>query len=63
MDERSLAIERIERAALTDLHAAAPAETRAALEFELEPVGTALVSIAGRRAEHTACGNGRIPTL
>ena len=46
MNETALAIERIERAALADLHAAAPDETRAAIGLSLETVGTALVSIA-----------------
>ena len=46
MDETALAIERIECAALADLHAAAPAETREAIGLSLETIGTALVSIA-----------------
>ncbi len=43
MDEDALAIERIECAALADIHAAAPAETREAIGLSLETVGTALV--------------------
>ena len=46
MDDNALAIERIECAALADIHAAAPAETREAIGLSLETVGTALVSIA-----------------
>lgn len=46
MDQLALASERIERAVLADLHAAAPATTRKILGLRLETIGTALVSIA-----------------
>ena len=46
MDELSVRIERTERAALAELHAAAPAKTRAKLDLRLETIGEALVSIA-----------------
>jgi GNAT superfamily N-acetyltransferase len=46
MDEISVAAERIERAALEDLHAAASAVVREALGLRLDEVGGALVSIA-----------------
>ncbi len=46
MDEISLLSESVERAALADLHAAAPEETRRLLGLRLETIGTALVSVA-----------------
>ncbi len=46
MDEVSHLSEGIERAALADLHAAAPEETRQLLGLRLETIGTALVSVA-----------------
>ncbi|MDX1604802.1 MAG: GNAT family N-acetyltransferase [Candidatus Competibacterales bacterium] len=46
MDQSSLAAERIERAALVDLHDAAPNDVRRALGMSLEPIGHALVSSA-----------------
>jgi len=48
MNEISLLSESIERAALADLHAAAPEETRRLLGLNLETIGTALVAIATR---------------
>ena len=48
MDQTSLAIERVEQAALADLHMAASAETRETLGLGLEAMGTVLVSIAAR---------------
>lgn len=46
MDEISLLSESVERAALADLHAAAPEVTRRLLGLRLETIGTALVSLA-----------------
>lgn len=46
MDEISLLSESVERAALADLHAAAPAHTRRILGLRLEIIGSALVSVA-----------------
>lgn len=46
MDQTSLAAERIERAALVELHEAAPTEVRRELGLSLEPIGHALVSSA-----------------
>lgn len=46
MDEISHLSESVERAALADLHAAAPEETRQLLGLRLETIGTALVSVA-----------------
>jgi len=45
-DEAALLSERIERAALEDLHATAPPEAHKELGLRLERVGTALVSMA-----------------
>jgi GNAT superfamily N-acetyltransferase len=46
VDELSLIAERVERAALADLHAAAAAEVKASLGLELKEISGALVSIA-----------------
>ncbi len=46
MDEISLISERVERAALAEIHAAAPEETRRKLGLVLESVGAATVSMA-----------------
>ncbi len=46
MDDFSLIAERIERAEIADMHAAAPAAVKASLGLELEEIGGALVAIA-----------------
>ena len=45
MDAFSLATERTERAALMDIHAAAPLDARAALGMEGETIGSAYLSL------------------
>lgn len=46
MEEFSLQAERLERAALTDLHSAAPEDLRYRLGLELKTIGTTLASVA-----------------
>ncbi len=48
MEEFSLQAERLERAALSDLHSAAPEELRYRLGLELKTIGTTLASVAAR---------------
>lgn len=48
MEEFSLQAERLERAALSDLHSAAPEDLRYRLGLELKTIGTTLASVAAR---------------
>ncbi len=48
MEDFSLQAERLERAALSDLHAAAPEDLRHRLGLELKTIGTALASVSAK---------------